>query len=237
MTWLYHLANLPYWILLGAGVLLFLLVIATGGGDDDLDLDMDSDLDLDADAPEFNTTSGFIPLLAALGFGKVPLLLLLATDFCLWGLAGWIANLLAAQFLGQIPTTLLGIGGVIFLSSGTVALWLGSIITRPIGRMFATFGQDASSDRLVGCLGTVSSKTVPHLTSGQIGQVDVTDPYKNLVTISAALPQWAQVTPHRNQQVLIIEHRPPLYLAIAKDTSDEDRWLANQQPIQDAPRS
>lgn len=226
---------MPYWILLGSGVLLFLLMLSVGG-DDDLDVETSEVLGLDGESPEMDVNWGIVPLLAWFGIGKVPLLLLLATDLFLWGLVGWVGNAIAAQLLGQIPTAFLGLGGLVFVGSGCCALWLGSMITRPIGRIFATFGEDASSDRLVGCLGTVSSKTVPHLTSGQIGQVDVTDPYKNLVTVSAALPQWAQVAPHRGQQVLIIDHRPPLYLAIAKDTSDEDRWLANYQPIQDSRR-
>jgi hypothetical protein len=46
---LFDLSNLPYWILLGMGVLLFLFVIVSGGGDDDLDVDADIDADLDAD--------------------------------------------------------------------------------------------------------------------------------------------------------------------------------------------
>ncbi|NEO85237.1 MAG: YqiJ family protein [Spirulina sp. SIO3F2] len=232
MTWLLSLANLPYWILLGAGVLLFLVVIAAGG-DDDTGIESEG-LGLDGDGPDIDANWGVVPLLAWLGVGKVPLILLLATDFFLWGLVGWILNVIAAQFVGHMPTAFIGLGSLIFIASGIGSLWFGSLVTRPIGRLFATFGQDASSDRLVGCLGTVSSKTVPHLTSGQIGQVDVTDPYNNLVTVSAALPQWAKVIPHRSQQVLIIDHRPPVYLAIAKDTSDEDRWLANYQLIKDS---
>ncbi|MEM8640916.1 MAG: DUF1449 domain-containing protein [Cyanobacteria bacterium P01_G01_bin.54] len=238
MTWLFSLANLPYWILLGAGALLLLLVIAAGS-DDDLGMESEG-LGWDADGPDvddINVNWGVVPLLTWLGVGKVPLILLVATDLFLWGLAGWVINALTAEFTGQISTALLGLGGVIFIGSGMVSLWFGSLIARPIGHLFSSFGQDASSDRLIGCLGTVSSKAIPSIMTGQIGQVDVTDPYNNLVTVSAALPQWAQVTPHRGQQVLIIDHRPPLYLAIAKDTSDEDRWLTNHQTIQDSPRS
>jgi len=46
---LFSLVNLPYWICLAAGVLLYLMVILTGGGDDQLDTDADADVDADAD--------------------------------------------------------------------------------------------------------------------------------------------------------------------------------------------
>jgi hypothetical protein len=111
-----------------------------------------------------------------------------------------------------------------------LALWLGSWIARPIGSLFAPFGEDVSGDRLMGCLGTVSSKALPYLTEGRIGQVDVTDPNNNLVTVSAVLPQWATTVPHRGQSVVIIDFRPnEFYVAIAKDTADEDRWLTTKE--------
>ncbi|TVQ60049.1 MAG: DUF1449 domain-containing protein, partial [Spirulina sp. DLM2.Bin59] len=70
---LYSLANLPYWIILGLGFVLFILVMATGGGDDELDLEGD------ADAADLNA-GGVLPILLWLGLGRTPLLLLLATD-------------------------------------------------------------------------------------------------------------------------------------------------------------
>ena len=68
---LFDLANLPYWILLGIGVVLFLLVIISGGGDSDLDIDADADVDADLGSWE---------IWGWLGFGQAPLILLLATD-------------------------------------------------------------------------------------------------------------------------------------------------------------
>ncbi|HEY9674255.1 MAG TPA: hypothetical protein V6D11_22640 [Waterburya sp.] len=43
---LFDIVNLPYWIFLIMGVLLF-LVITISGGDDDLDLDIDRHVDLE----------------------------------------------------------------------------------------------------------------------------------------------------------------------------------------------
>ena len=93
---LFDLANLPYWIFLGMGVLLFLLVIVSGGGDDDIDIDADVDLDVDLDVDaDFGSDTdtdadgeGGIEILGWLGIGNAPLILLLATDCSLLGLFG-----------------------------------------------------------------------------------------------------------------------------------------------------
>lgn len=230
---LYSLTNLPYWIILGLGVFLFLIAISAGGGDDDIGGD-DDFLDLDADTEaDVDGGMGAAHFLGWLGIGKVPLILLLATDLCLWGLTGWMLNAIAAHFLGFIPVAVLGLGGIIFILSLGFALQMGGLISRPLGKLFAAFGEDASSDRLVGCLGTVSSKTLPRTSEGKIGQVDVSDANKNLVTVGATIPQWATVIPHRGQQVLIIDRREDGFVAIAKDTSDQDRWLANRENLPD----
>lgn len=223
---LYSLANLPYWIILGFGFVLFILVMATGGGDDELDLEGD------ADAADLNA-GGVLPILLWLGLGRTPLLLLLATDLSLWGLLGWLLNATAGYLLGAMPAQVMGWSGLIFLGSLVVSLYLGALLCRPIGQLLAPFGEDAGGDRLIGCLGTVTSQTLPKLTEGKVGQVDVTDPYNNLVTISAALPHWATFSPHRGDQVLVIDASDHSYLVIAKDSADEDRWLRQNNSIQD----
>ncbi|MGK7927845.1 MAG: DUF1449 domain-containing protein [Spirulina sp.] len=231
----YSLSNLPYWIILGLGILLFLIAISAGGGDDDvggndlLDLDADTEVDIEAEGD-----IGLPQLLGWLGLGKVPLILLLATDLCLWGLTGWLLNAIAFHFLGFIPVAIIGWGGVIFLVSFWLGLQIGGLIARPLGKLFASFGEDVSSDRLIGCLGTVASKTIPRITEGKIGQVDVSDTNKNLVSVGATIPQWATIIPQRGQQVIVIDRRKHSYLVLAKDTSDEDRWLANSDSIKDA---
>ncbi|MEB3356682.1 MAG: DUF1449 domain-containing protein [Synechococcales bacterium] len=243
------LENLPYWIFLGAGVLLFGFVILSSGGDDDLDtsidtdldadLDIDADLDLDAavDASaspvDFDSDAdvsggdGFSPLqiLGWLGVGKAPLVLLLALDLCLWGLFGWMLNVAVGNLLGRIPTGWLGLP--ILLVSLAGALLIGGQVARPIGRVFASFGESASSDRLVGCVGIVSSARLYKVSEGKIAQVDVVDPAKNLVTVNAALPIWATTSPKLGEQVLVIDRADEMYLyyVVAKDSPDQDRWL------------
>ncbi|MFP4120103.1 MAG: DUF1449 domain-containing protein [Coleofasciculus sp.] len=217
---LFNLLNLPYWIFLGMGVLLFLVVIVSGGGDDDFDIDADGDADVDADG-DFAMGSMF----SFLGVGKVPLILLLATDCCLVGVFGWMINVAIGNLTGTIPTGLWG--GVVAGASLLLSLFSGGLISRPLGKIFATFGEDASGDRLIGCQGSVSSSSIPLESQGKIGQVDVIDPSGNLVTINATLPKWAKVIPNRGNHVLVIDRQPESYRVITKDSSDQQQWLSN----------
>lgn len=229
---LFHSANLSYWIFLGIGILLFLLVIISGGGDDDLDLEtdmeLDADVDVDADTDlDSDGEIGSLQILAWLGFGKAPLMLLLAIDFSIWGLTGWMLNVLVGNITGNIPTNMIGLGGLIFFSSLSFSLFTGSFIARPLGKIFASFGEDVSSSRLLGCLGTVTSKEIPYETENKIAHADIIDNTHNLVTVAVCLPSWAKVIPQRNQKIIIIEQNSDYYLAIAKDSVDETKWLNN----------
>ncbi|MBD1931603.1 MULTISPECIES: OB-fold-containig protein [Cyanophyceae] len=219
---LFNPANLPYWIFLGMGVLLFLLVIVSGGGDSDVDADVDVDADAEG---EF----GGLEILGWLGIGKAPLILLLGTDFSLWGVIGWMLNVWVGSLTGGIPSRFFGLGGVVLLGSMAISLFLGGLISRPLGKIFASFGEDASSDRLIGCIGTVSSAFIPHQHRNKIGQVDVIDSARNLVTINATLPNWANVLPRRGEKVLVIERWEQYYLVVAKDSLDQEHWLENSR--------
>ncbi|WP_414543600.1 DUF1449 domain-containing protein [Nostoc sp. CCY0012] len=212
---LFSPANLPYWIFLGMGVLLFLFVIISGGGDGNTDADFDADT---------NGELNFEQFLGWAGIGKAPLILLLATDLSLWGILGWMLNVFLSSFIGNFTNFF---GSIILFSSLIISLLLGRLIAQPMGKIFAEFGEDTSSDRLVGCVGTVTSFYVPIENQEKIGQVDVLDPKRNLLTISAVLPAWATVAPQRGEKVIIIECQPQKYLVIAKDSADEERWLAN----------
>jgi Protein of unknown function (DUF1449) len=238
---LFDLSNLPYWILLGIGVLLFMLVIISGGGDDDPDLDADLDL---GDSPDFDLAAAangevssdqsdfnIAQTLTLLGIGRAPLILLIAIDFSLWGLLGWLANVLLGTILGGW----LGgaVSGVILLVSLGLALASGGQIAKPIGKIFAAFGEDVSADRLIGCIGTVSTAAIPVVGQGRIGQVDVLDPARNLVTVNAVLPEWAEMKPQRGMKVLVIERLASSYGVILQNSTDQDRWFnsaARPQP-------
>ncbi|MDZ8105191.1 MAG: DUF1449 family protein [Nostoc sp. DedQUE12a] len=218
--------NLPYWIFLGMGVLLFFFMIISGGGEQDFDIDADVDVDVDADVEaESNNELGFGQFLGWAGIGKAPLILLLATDLSLWGVLGWMLNV---WFGGVFNSSLGGfIGSIILFVSLIISLLLGGLIARPIGKIFAEFGEDVSSDRLIGCVGIVISAYIPTENQGRIGQVDVLDAKRNLLTVSAVLPDWGTIAPQRGERVLIIEHKAQIYVVIAKDSPDEEHWLNN----------
>ncbi|WAL60262.1 OB-fold-containig protein [Thermocoleostomius sinensis] len=222
---LFDLVNLPYWILLGLGILLFLVVIVSGGGNDDTDLDVDADVDADMDADADAEADGmsFMQALSWLGFGKAPLMLLLAIDLSLWGLLGWMLNVFVGGVLGRFLGGFVGV--IILVGSFILALVIGSQIANPVGKIFESFGEDTSSDRLIGCTGRVSTVRIPAIIEGTIGQVDVIDSARNLVTVNAILPDWATITPKRGDRILVIERLPQGYLVIAKDSPDQDRWL------------
>ncbi|MFN6540818.1 MAG: DUF1449 domain-containing protein [Nostoc sp. EkiNYC01] len=204
------------------GVLLFFFTIISGGGGEDFDIDADVDADVDADS---NSELGFGQFLGWAGIGKAPLILLLATDLSLWGVLGWMLNV---WFGGIANNNIVSfIGSVILFSSLMISLLLGGLIARPIGKIFAEFGEDVSSDRLIGCIGIVTSAYVPTENQGRIGQVDVLDAKRNLLTVSAVLPDWATIAPQRGERVLIVEHKAQIYVVIAKDSPDEEHWLTN----------
>ncbi|MDX2096907.1 MAG: DUF1449 family protein [Leptolyngbyaceae cyanobacterium bins.59] len=211
---LFHPANLPYWLFLGMGIGLFLLVIVSGGDDGD----GDGDLDAEGDGGfEMGQALGWI------GFGKAPLILLLATDLSLWGLFGWMLNVTIAGIFGQMPGNLLS-GAVLGVSLG-LAVAGGGLLARPMGKALATFGEDVSADRLIGCNGTVSSAVIPDDRDGRIGQVNAIDAARNLVSINAVFPEWATVRPVLGDKVLVIDRREQVYFVIVRNSLDEQNWL------------
>ncbi len=237
---LLHSANLLYWVLIGIGVAFFLLIIVSGGGDEGGELDSDIDInvdsngfsldadvetDMDADMDGDGEDISPFQILAWFGLGKAPLMILLGIDFSAWGVAGWTLNIILGSLTGTIPYRFFGLGGLVFFVSLFIGLWTGKLLSYPIGQIFSSFGEDVTSERLIGCVGTVSSKTIPYLIEGKIGQADVYDTASNLVTISVSLPHWADVIPHHGQQILIIDRQEHSYLGIAKDSPDEDKWI------------
>lgn len=232
---LFDIVNLPYWIFLVMGVLLF-LVITISGGDDDLDLDIDRHVDLELShnprgryaATTAERKFRVDLILSWLGIGKSPLILLLATDFSLLGVVGWMFNVVLFSLAGSYSEGWLS--GVVLALSLSVSLLSGGLMAQLIGKIFAGFGEDAKSDRLIGRQGTVSSLTIPRENRGKIGQVNILDYSHHSVTIDATLPNWAKVVPNRGALVLVIERQFHSYIVIAKDSSDEQQWLAKSNP-------
>lgn len=235
---LFSLDNLPYWILLGVGLLLFMVVIVSGAGEEGLEVEGDADLDVDLDADlDADLESGAdldldgdggvgLQILGWLGVGRAPLVLLLAMDFSLWGLLGWMATVLLGE-IGIASAAGIWAGGIM-AGSLVLSLTTGGLAARPIGRIFAGFTEETRGERLIGRVGSVSSATVPQ--DGSIGQVDVFDGAQNLVTISALSPPWATEIPQRGQEVMVIDHQPQGYVVILRSGADEQRWLGARSP-------
>ncbi|NJR37742.1 MAG: hypothetical protein HC781_01540 [Leptolyngbyaceae cyanobacterium CSU_1_4] len=140
--------------------------------------------------------------------------MLLATDLSLWGLLGWMINVAVG-------------GGVVGLGMALMsALVLGGQIAKPVGKIFTAFGEETSGDRLIGCVGSVSTARIPMAAEGKVGQVDVLDSARNLVTVNAILPDWATVIPERGIKVLVIERAADSYVVICQDSSDQDYWFS-----------
>ncbi|MBU7584317.1 MAG: DUF1449 family protein [Nostoc sp. TH1S01] len=212
-------ANLPYWIFLAMGVLLFIFIIISGR--QNIDVDVDGDVDFDADS---DSELGIGELLGWAGIGKAPLILLLAIDLSFWGIFGLTLNIWFGSSLGGL------ISGIVLICSLILSLFIGRLIAEPISRLFAEFGEDVSSERLIGCIGIVNTFYIPRENQGKIGQVDVVDAKRNLLTISAVLAEWATIAPQRGERVLIIELKEQIYVVITKDSADEEYWLTNSQP-------
>jgi hypothetical protein len=210
---LFNPANLPYWIFLGMGVLLFVFLLISIGRDGDVEYDDDIDI------------LNFEQLLGWAGIGKAPLILLLATDLSLWGIVGLILNSWAISLSNSNLSGF--ISGTVLLISLIISLFMGRLIAAGIGQIFAEFSEDASRERLIGCLGTVTSFYIPSEQEGKIGQVDILDRKSNFLTISAVLPKWATVSPKRGEKVIVIEINQQNYVVIAHNSRDEELWLAN----------
>lgn len=221
---LFSPANLPYWIFLITGVILFLWMIFTGG-----ESELDADIDLDV---ETDSNFSFGKFLGWLGIGKIPLILLLAIDLSLWGVIGWMLNVWLThitenRFSGtenmQYWIIILFIS--ILLFSLVISVFIGKLIAEPMQKIFADFSEDVSTERLFGCIGTVTSVYIPMENLGKIGQVDILDPKGNFLTINAMIPDWATIAPQRGEKVIVIEIKQQIYLVIAQGSVDEDNWL------------
>lgn len=232
MFMLFSLVNLPYWILFGVGLLLFMVVILSGAGEEgveaDASLDLDADVDLEAEmgsgldgTMEAEAGVGG-QLMGWLGIGRAPLLLLLALDFSLWGILGWMGTVGLGQ-MGIASAQGIWAGGI-FVGSLILSVLGGGVVARPMGQVLSGFGEETGAERLIGRVGSVSSARVPK--DGSIGQVDVYDSADNLITISATLPEWASEIPQRGQEVLVIDHQPRGYVVILRSSLDEQQWLS-----------
>lgn len=176
--------NLPFTFLLGLGLLLAVLQLVGLSGDSegeadaeadfehevdvepDVELDpgaeLDSEMDHDADVEdgsevEAGSTSTFT-LLAFLGVGKAPLMVVLLILFGATGITGWMINGLLRSLLGMYP----GFAFILVLPLTLVSAgWVSSRIARFIGQALPPLSTTATdAQALVGRRGVVISPFV-----------------------------------------------------------------------------
>ena len=188
--------NLPFTLmLLFCGVLMALQLIGLGGDGDadadldadfdadvDLDADLDADIDLDADADvdaDADGLSEMLSVLAFVGVGKAPLLVVLLILLGSIGILGWTVNSLVLAVFRSYPAWAFIVSLLVALIGGSLA---SSRLARLIGRALPSISSTATAATgLVGRRGTVISSRV----DGAYGLVRVRDQGGTLINVFA----------------------------------------------------
>jgi hypothetical protein len=169
--------------------------------DHDIDHDMDHDVDHDLNH-EAGGLSG-LGVLAYLGVGKVPLMILLLILFSTIGLIGWFLNGLAANLFGRYA-------GFFFVIVFPVAVASGATITSRTARLFGQLLPPISTtatraQAFVGKRGTVISPLVDE----KYGMVHLRDAGGTLISVFAiARPDLTGAPIKRGEEVLLLSYDP-----------------------------
>ncbi len=234
---LFATENLPYWIFLGLGSALFLITFF-GSKTHDASADATRNPSSGPNRAEVlpndvvpranNATQSVLPSKPRRPYS--PLVLRLALNLTLWGLIGWIVNVIFGLLQGSLPQNLLQVG--ILSITLIAALALSQSLMSPIGWVITSRRKTDNLDHLVGCTGTVSSDSLRRLQEGT-AQINVVDPTGSALTVNAALPDWATIAPQQGDSVTLIERLPDahLYYAVATDSADQDHWLKQTAAI------
>jgi membrane protein implicated in regulation of membrane protease activity len=137
-------------------------------------------------------------LLAFIGVGKTPLMVVLLILFASIGLLGWLLNGIVQGIIGSFP-------GVLVFATLPVSIVAGTIftsrVTRFIGQALPPISTTASrAQALVGATGTVISPFV----DGKYGMVHLRDQGGTLISAFAVTDE-AQPIP-RGEQVLLVSY-------------------------------
>lgn len=211
--------NLPFSVLLGlCAILAGLQMLGLGGDDDsdpdlegeadiDPDLDTESDLDSETDSDvvpdtvgEAGTPSPTLSLLAFLGVGKAPLLVVLLILFGTLGLLGWSANALVEALLGNYPAVMLAITSPLAL---VIAFVVTARLARWLGKTLPPLSTTASkAEALVGRLGTVISPFVDR----SYGMIHLRDSGGTLISVFAI--SATEQTLKRGERIVLASYDP-----------------------------
>lgn len=187
-AFLFDWYNLPFTLALLTGIVLALLQLFGGFGDNDAeveaapggDLAVDGDLDADAPAGAGGQLAAPAGPLAALGVGRVPLVLIIMALLSSLGALGLFANSLLSAMANPYP----GAAFVpVFLLAAIGALPLTRVISGGLARMAPRTSTAVNHEDLVGRAGMVVSAGV----SQTYGRVAVRDRYGTLHTVFAVI--------------------------------------------------
>ena len=147
--------------------------------DHDINHDIDHDLDHDVDHNMSRDSLSGFSLLAFIGIGKAPLMVVILIVLMTTGLLGWILNGLVMGILGVFPGLLLLVTLLGSLVAGSLVT---SRLTRFIGRALPPVSTTATrAESLVGRPGTVISPFV----DGRYGMVHLRDDGSTLISLFA----------------------------------------------------
>jgi hypothetical protein len=164
-AFLFHWYNLPFTMALATGIVLALLQLFGGFGDNDAeveaapaaDLAVDGDLEADAPAGSGGSLAAHGGPLAALGVGRVPLVLIIMALLSSLGALGLFANSLLSALAAPYP----GLAFVpVFLLAAIGALPLTRVISGGLARMAPRTSTAVNNEDLIGRAGVVVSAGV-----------------------------------------------------------------------------
>jgi membrane protein implicated in regulation of membrane protease activity len=187
-AFLFHWYNLPFTMALATGIVLALLQLFGGFGDNDAeveaapaaDLAVDGDLEADAPAGSGGSLAAHGGPLAALGVGRVPLVLIIMALLSSLGALGLFANSLLSALAAPYP----GLAFVpVFLLAAIGALPLTRVISGGLARMAPRTSTAVNNEDLIGRAGVVVSAGV----SQTYGRVAVRDRHGTLHTVFAVI--------------------------------------------------
>lgn len=166
--------------------------------DHDIDHDLDHAVDHDVDHNVSHDSLSSFSLLAFIGIGKAPLMVVVLIVLMTTGLLGWFLNGLAVGFLGFFPALLL-------LVTFFVSLVVGSLVTsrvaRLIGRALPPVSTTATrAQALVGRPGTVISPFI----DGRYGMVHLRDDGGTLISVFAITEDEAPIP--RGEAVILLSY-------------------------------
>jgi membrane protein implicated in regulation of membrane protease activity len=226
LTWWNLIFLLP-----ALAALLYLVLLASGTVDTghDLGADLDADVDVDADADTVPThdvehslgaehdhaDSRFGEALGFLGFGRVPLSIILLTFCFLWGFAGWATNTILKGAVDQ-PAVFVWVS----LAVATVVAVFGTrSLARGLARILPSTESYGSSERdLVGRLATVRDQITEHQ-----GRAQLYDAHGTLQEVPVRIKPGETEIPSRTEVLLLsYDRQHGVYYVLADPLNDED---------------